>query len=502
MKLLFISKETYAWPLHYLIEKLPRVYDCHVVTPLAHESILNTFDYKNFIKLNSQLKHHNYNKFAYSYHNSKNKIDYNYLEYIEKNFTSMKNLNLQIISSQFFSSNYHYRKYYYEINMHQRINFLTEFYKYTEELIDNIKPDIIIDIDNSEFARHCFLEIALKKNIQHTSILPSQYLNYFIPREKLGLEIDKWIDDAFNNFLRRSTFKDNLENIEQFRNEKNVMPEVYRLYYEKSKFNFINDTIFLLRRIVYFTIHVSTNLKSYIFFKNSPFLSKPYSRFNSFFKEYFNKLMNTYFALWDDVDIKRENYVLVPLHTIPESSTFSDAPFYLDELEIIKAVSKSVPINQIVLVKEHFFMLQERPRQFYRELKKISNVKLVNPFKYSTPNEYITNSNGLIAINGTSIIEAAILGKPVASFVNSIWCKTKSIEYVSDIRKLPSIIKKFQNFRADYEGLETMINVIKLKGEKLDIGVFMKSKKHIKSEELLKNQNNLIKLFYKAVELK
>ena len=147
-------------------------------------------------------------------------------------------------------------------------------------------------------------------------------------------------------------------------------------------------------------------------------------------------------------------------------------------------------------------MLQERPRKFYRELKKISNVKLVDPFKYDTPNEYIINSNGLIAINGTSIIEAAILGKPVASFVNSIWCKTKSIEYVSDIRQLPSIIKKFQNFRADYEGLETMINVIKLKGEKLDIGFFMKSKKNTKSNEFLKNQENLIKLFDRALELK
>lgn len=68
----------------------------------------------------------------------------------------------------------------------------------------------------------------------------------------------------------------------------------------------------------------------------------------------------------------------MPLHLIPESSTFTLAPIYINELSIIEAVSKSLPTGWWLYVKEHQAMLGERGEFFYKAVNKLPNVKWYN----------------------------------------------------------------------------------------------------------------------------
>ena len=47
------------------------------------------------------------------------------------------------------------------------------------------------------------------------------------------------------------------------------------------------------------------------------------------------------------------------------------SPYYLNQIALIENISKSIPINTTLLVKEHKGMLGHRDLGYYKELKKI-----------------------------------------------------------------------------------------------------------------------------------
>lgn len=53
------------------------------------------------------------------------------------------------------------------------------------------------------------------------------------------------------------------------------------------------------------------------------------------------------------------------------------APFYIDELSMIKNISKALPYNYQLYIKEHQAMSGERPFSFYKELKKLKNIRII-----------------------------------------------------------------------------------------------------------------------------
>lgn len=503
-KILFLAKETYIWPVNHLIKKADPYLQISIATLEPHEVLLNSPDYKKFKSLNKNIKCYDFSGFAKDYLKiSKKKIISKHLKFIEKNYTVFKNLNTQLLSYPSFSSPYHYRDYYYDISETEKKIFIACMYKHVENIIKDSAPDIIFDTDTSELPRHCFLEISNQKNIPYVSLKHSQYLEYFLPRFYLGLMNEEWIKKEFNKIYKTTKATNGkYKLVSNFQKKKNVMSKNYKKIHEKTQYNLLDELLFFIKRNVLFFKSVYGNLYNYYLYKNTPILGNPIKRYLWNYKELYRKFVNNIFHLWDNETLTKKDYILIPLHQIPESSTFTDTPFYLDELDIIKAVSKSVSISESIFVKEHFTMIQERPRYFYKEIKKLGNVKLINPFKYGAPNKYILNAKGVVAINGTTIVEAALLGKPVISFAENIWTLTDSVTYVKDIRRIPEVIKKWNHFSPDYRGLESMMNLIEKFGEDIDIKEFMKMiTSKVGYNENSQNSKKLEKLFHKSLDL-
>ena len=110
------------------------------------------------------------------------------------------------------------------------------------------------------------------------------------------------------------------------------------------------------------------------------------------------------------------NFVFFPLHLDPERSLLLHAPFYLNQLEIIRNIAKSLPIGYKLFVKEHVTMITRswRSTDFYKELLKIPNVILIHPSIY--PEEILTKCSLVITINGTAGFDAAFYQKPSIVF--------------------------------------------------------------------------------------
>lgn len=110
------------------------------------------------------------------------------------------------------------------------------------------------------------------------------------------------------------------------------------------------------------------------------------------------------------------NYRLAyfPLHQEPESSLLNISPEFNNTMEVISWVSKSLPADTVLVVKENPWSFGVRSRWFYRNLVKIPNVVLAHPIVPS--HEWIEKSRMVVSITGTAGFEAVYFHRPVLSF--------------------------------------------------------------------------------------
>ena len=83
---------------------------------------------------------------------------------------------------------------------------------------------------------------------------------------------------------------------------------------------------------------------------------------------------------------------------------------HTNQLAVVEALVKSLPLGMNLLVKEHIPMLGQRPAGFYEPLKRMPGVTLVSPFENSL--SLIKRAVFTCVINGTAGWEAIQLGKP------------------------------------------------------------------------------------------
>jgi|CXWL01.1.fsa_nt_gi hypothetical protein len=114
-----------------------------------------------------------------------------------------------------------------------------------------------------------------------------------------------------------------------------------------------------------------------------------------------------------------EKYIYYPLHVNPEYSTNFQGTMWMDQAYTIEQLSKSIPVDWFVYVKEHPAMLiaRVRPDEFYKRIKKLPNVRMASVGIDS--HEMIMNSQMVAIVTGTTGWEAILRGKPVLQFVNN-----------------------------------------------------------------------------------
>ena len=222
-----------------------------------------------------------------------------------------------------------------------------------------------------------------------------------------------------------------------------------KIYY--FEFLILKTLKYFLRNFLIF----SKLLKLYIFnfFRNNNFFNfKKYYFIKDFYKQKNISLMNSNLNkvniekiyLGTDIDkfnlLKEylqlssqpnlnENYIFFPLWFQPSSTTYPFAGNNIDYLKCVKLLSKSLPSNWKIFVKESpdIFNMHKhawfkgtftRNKNFYLKLKKIKNVKLVN---FDTPDYKLIDSSLATASHADKYGLISILrNKPNINFSNSI----------------------------------------------------------------------------------
>ena len=139
-----------------------------------------------------------------------------------------------------------------------------------------------------------------------------------------------------------------------------------------------------------------------------------------------------------------------PLHVQPESSIDVLGSYFSDQLKLIKDIRRALPFDVTLVVKEHPNFLGIKGIGFFRQVRRIPNVKLV---RHNVSNFDIYKRSSIVfTVSGTPAYEAGMLGVPAVTFTRMYFDGLSSVRCCTDIAQLkPLVFERLNGFKRDYE---------------------------------------------------
>ena len=156
-------------------------------------------------------------------------------------------------------------------------------------------------------------------------------------------------------------------------------------------------------------------------------------------------------------------FVYFPLQVMPERTLLISSPFNTNQIEIIKHISKSLPIEYRLFVKEHPLMVTRewRKTSFYNEILSIPNVQFLH--HSIKTDDVMKKCSLLITINGAAGLEAAIYKKPSIIFSEGehfSYSNLPSVHKLKSIDELPTAIRSSLRKKVDPNDIDKYFNLL------------------------------------------
>jgi hypothetical protein len=339
-------------------------------------------------------------------------------------------------------------------NFNQRQRLFRQLVRKWKTVIDNVQPNIII----SPSIPHRVFDYALYVVAKERKIPFLTYQNTYFD----GLIIP--VEDVYNlpekvyDYRKYKNFKISSKIIKALDRARGVYEEAEPDYMKSKK---IDGDFYKLKSIIKdftkkpllyinFLVRIFNSNQSYYKDGSKNIEESNLSFFKVEFKKwrgraYKEKLKKYYNSLTVKPNLKNK-YILIALHYQPEATSTPSAGIFTDQFLMIDMLSKMIPKNWKIYVKEHtaqFYSLGEgetsREKFFYDDVKKIENVDLI-PTNFDTF-KLIDNSVAVATLTGTIGFESAIRKKPVLVFGNAWYSPLKSVFQIKKGSDLVEAIK-------------------------------------------------------------
>lgn len=399
-------------------------------------------------------------------------VDSNYLKFLEKEY-GIPNLWPFVDTDRIVRHGLFLREYPYDRPKHtheEMLKLIQVYAKSAIKFLDEEKPDAAIFPVLEGLSPLFFYHIAKKKGVKTLFIQSCRIRNRHTVTQNYG-ELS-YVLETFEKLNKNDiSFPEYLKEAEEFLTGFRNKPEVHdsvdapssRPISRKQQFGFLlpSQITFSIYWIIKLFADYIKNIN-----RDDHTIIKPWHHIIDRIRRKFRVLVG-FEDLYDAID-EREDFAFYPLQQEPEVSITLFAPFYKDQLWLVRQIAKSLPIHYKLYVKEHPAMFGYRPRNFYKELKKIPNVKLISPL---TPGFNITKNAKLITtLTGTAGWEGIMLKKPVITFGDVFYNILPMIRRCRNIEDLPNIVKdQLENFNYDEKALINLIVAIFKESAPLDL---------------------------------
>lgn len=362
------------------------------------------------------------------------------LEYLSK-FEKKYKINLWKIAlnERFF---YKHNKF-YNFSKEEILSILEQELKLYEFILDETKPDYFLTYDPPFHHQKLFLELCRIKNIKVLSICGTGIQNKVIlTSDGATFDLDKNVLKSYDG------------NIELF-DENKVYDKTVKNYLKKRETNFSDKS----RAIFDYLINSNSNVTktNFMYYGKNKFKVLKNSIYLEIKKQKNLSDLKKLSITNPNLNLK---YVYFPMNVDEEMNTLHYAPFYTDQIEVITHIARSLPIEYVLYVKEHYASKLRgwQNKKYYQQIAKIPNVVLVDPL-YDN-NTLIKKSQLLVSIRGTSSLKALHLGIPSVIFGNQAFEILPSIFKIESVDKLPEIIKKALNRKVQSFEYNQYINLL------------------------------------------
>lgn len=276
-----------------------------------------------------------------------------------------------------------------------------------EEIVDQLRPDHVIYIseDIGTSISNILFEVCNKRNCKIHIPIISKFENYF------SLTDD--IYGSWRKLEKRHEFNILDENCQV--SSSSIEKHSSFLQSKKSlAVSFLTDfdeqisVKSLLRKIKILFKIFTEGLDESGYLKTSR-IRYIQDKIRMFYRRLIISVLVEFYSLWD-LD-KDEHFVYFPLHVEPEFVLLTQNQPFLDQLNVIEIISRKLPSNVILCIKDHPESLGRRRLSYYRRITAIPNVKLVSSKESSI--ELIKASLAVVTITGTAGLEGFLHGKKV-----------------------------------------------------------------------------------------
>jgi len=342
-------------------------------------------------------------------------IDYDYLKKFEENYK----IDLWKLAST--ERIFLYNEF-YKFSTNEIYSILETECRFFENVINEIKPEYVIMVRPYFHHDMIFLQLCKAKGIKvlelELSRFPSRCTIGFSENRKRYNDFQ--IDKTIRNFDELTAYRKRNSGFKQDVDYTNTKKDFFRAGLEYISSN--NSTI--ENNYKYFGRSKVKVLFNYIYD-----ILRTRHRKNFLDKNFLKIVPN------------KKKYILFALSVDAESGILLDAPFHINQIEVVKNVAKSIPAEYTLLVKEHpaSGVRSWRSTQVYKELISTPNVIPIHPTL--NIDDLIKVSSLVISISSSSSLDALFYGKPSIIFSNTDFSMISDIKKLDEIEKLPLIIK-------------------------------------------------------------
>lgn len=347
--------------------------------------------------------------------------DLEYLSFFEKKYDV--NLWKLILGERYFYrfNNFHH------FSTDEILSILTQECKLFEKILNEIKPNFFITYDTPFHFNRLFFEMCRNQGIKILMLQSSRFANKCMISED---------PQKLSNFNFEDTSIEELNSFEKL--QKYLKSQDYA---KQIKENFIGFSSKKSSTALAFLDYIKSDnkiTKTHYSYYGRNKISVLFNKVKIELKAKFRKrfIDKTFLT-----EIENDKFVFFPLHMEIEQYPLIIAPFFTNQLEIIRSIVKSLPIDYKLYVKEHPAQSTRGWRTIseYKEMMNVPNVKLIHP-NFLTDDIY-KKCSLVVSIAGTAGFEAAFYGKPSIIFSDLMYDSIPSVVRVKSIEDLPRIIR-------------------------------------------------------------
>lgn len=371
-------------------------------------------------------------------------IDYDVLENLEEEFGEPFLWNTLVVDRRIYNGILtKYKQDYKPRFVHERmLSILQKGFKDILQFIESIKPDIIIGgFTPAMFGGYIFYLCAKARGIKYINLHPTKILNYVTFSEEVYRQFPH-IEKTYEQYLDENKEDVFLDQSKQYLRTEDMKYDGAVIAFPRFPYKKWCKSLLKWPVVVgnyYFKrAYLDNQVKGYhrgYFFSNiyNPLKEKAAQRFLPYMS--MEKL--------DQVE-----YAYYPLHVEPEIALSIFGREYLNQIELVRNISRSIPVTWKLVVKDHPAGVGRRNIRYYRKLLEIPNVILAN--HHIASKQIIEKAKMVFTISGFSGFEAILKRRPVVTFGKTFYdiLPDCMVQNVQSLQELPHVVKQLlENYR-------------------------------------------------------